>query len=329
MKIISNLRSSKVCIALNRILAKSSLFRFESLDDCKGELLSFLEPGVIQSEFLIKEAAKYRKDEIRRFCLYYPSVPFGFIIIYALHAAINTSETKYVFGFLTYIISLVIAFRISLYGTYLRRTKLLMLAVADLLRIRLDGNAVEENEKKVVIEATLLNEPTLFHDSLPTLQIMPIFQESQENEAELGVSESLAVATIPACWMKLEPLFEEVGHKLNRGKVSIILLDQLIRRECKEPSGYDGPTINTLQTPEILGCKTKSIAGKFYDYNTRSAIAFEKGNSKTTHRKYLKILQSFYQKSGHLALYNQAIDLELFISSIKIERKTRKIHLSP
>jgi len=326
-------------MAIANLIEKLPIGRFTSQDNCKKELLTFLGGDHLPNEGLLRYAVESRKREIQWIWLYIPSIMFGLMMFYILCFGTILPVSRYIFFALFMLVSLAILFKITFYKSYEDCYKNIILAASDLLRnppIRTSIKKVKLTSKKV--ERVAPKGLTNIQAEMPALQEMSIQQEappqteqkpalSQTDSAEVGAAKPEDAIKKTVYGEELLPLFKEAGEGLKYGRITIFLLDQLIRHECKQPSVYDDPIMNISESTEILGCKAKNIGSKFQGYYSRESIRFEKKNGKTTHRKYLKILQLYYQKRKDPVLYDQAKNLESFVSSIKIEGKTRKMHL--
>lgn len=115
----------------------------------------------------------------------------------------------------------------------------------------------------------------------------------------------------------------EAPETASKGSISIVLLHELIQKECERPNIYKGNTQNALAYyAHVTGCQLKNLQGKVKYYKNREAINLPTPNIRATHKKYLDILLAHYEKIGDDALYNKAQDLQAFIENSKNWKKS-------
>ena len=107
-----------------------------------------------------------------------------------------------------------------------------------------------------------------------------------------------------------------------KGSIAIVLLNELIQKECGRPNIYKGDTHKALAFyAHITGCQAKNLQGKLKCYKNREAINLSTPNIRATHKKYLDILLDYYGEIEDDILYNQAEDLQSFIERNTANRR--------
>jgi len=335
-EILKNAKPVGGLVVFANLLKRLPLAKYASPDGRKKQLLGVFDGTPFQNEISLNFAVQSRKKEIEWLCLYLPALLFGYGMLSILYAGISLHATKYAFLSIFLLVSLAVSFKMTFYKEYEELCKRLMLTAEELRKNMLaqmtEKIVLESNEKVSVLRQ---EEPTIFQEEMSALQGVSILQETRPQQEETLVlkQEEKVLPDLqeqvgePAKRLlygeELNLLWEELGEGFQKGRVPLFLLDQLIRWECKKPSIHD-PGANIANSVRIPGCKPKNIISKYPDYWSREALIIKTGNSKSTHLKYLRILQEYYNKIDDLALYNQAKDLSSFITSIKIERKMRK-----
>jgi hypothetical protein len=311
------------------------------------KLMEMVNNEYVPNRFFLDHAIERRKKEIRWIWLYLPFTLFAFVAVYFLYGALVFHVPKYVYLAFVLIPILAFSFKISFYQEYLNQCDRLMLTVAELLaKMAGQGGVVSKTpgtrvgaekiagvpESAGALEqekpAILQNPAPTLHDPEPSLQDPA--SDLQDPTPVVQDGPVLQGDRIPGKYYfgdELLPLYAEAGEELKKGRIKIFLLDQLLRHECGRPSIHDRAAFNINDTVRIPGCKNKNIISQFNEYHDRESIRLKTTNSLSTHKKYLRILKDFYERSGDLVLQNQAKDLFAFLSSIKLPRKKWKMRL--
>jgi hypothetical protein len=284
------------------------------------KLMEIVNSEYVPNRFFLDHAIERRKKEIRWVWLYLPFTIFAFTGIYFIYGALVWHVPKYVYLVFALMPTLAFIFRISFYREYLKQCDRLMLTVSELLAKTAEGGeaASETPGTKVDVqeiagmpESAGSFEPeklTVLQDPTPVVQDTPVLQGDRIPGKKYFGDELL-------------PLFEDAGDNFKKGKIKIFLLDQLLRHECGRPSIHDRAAFNIQDSVRIPGCKYKNIISQLNEYQSREAIRLKTKNILSTHKKYLRILKKFYERSGDLVLRDRAKDLSSFLFSPKLPRK--------
>lgn len=268
---------------------------YDSPEDCKAKLLAVINADHFPNEFLLNHAIEVRKKEIRWRWLWIPMVMFAFLVVYLLYGALFFHVPKYVYLSLVLIIILVIVFRITFYQSYLNIYNRLSLTAASL-----------KDEIPQVPKTKTPDKSFFLQTRKPGLQQQPAIEERAPAEKkEYG--------------KELDLFFAKAGDHEVKGRIKILLLDQLVRKECNRASIFDVLSRDIDRSVDIQGCKAKNVASQMQYYNSRKSIKLKKTHSQTTHLKYLSYLQEYYREIGEPMLEKQAEDLYYFIDLMKIE----------
>jgi len=136
------------------------------------------------------------------------------------------------------------------------------------------------------------------------------------------MEEGIQNGEVPPAFAQESGLSMDIPETTHKGTINLILLAELIKKECGRPNIYTGDIHNTAAYyARVTGCNPKNIVDKTKYYRSREGIHVNTANIRSTHRKYLELLLTHYQEIVDDTLYRGAEDLQSFIETQGIRKK--------
>ena len=299
-----------------------ALWKYSTPETCKLQLLNAVEKeNVLPGPYLLQYVIKRRVREIRWLSVYAPMVAFLIISLFIISSILSFPDGHHLYMGFGLLAGLGIAFRVTFYEQYLEAQKFLSFA-GDTIRREIfqkeHSTDVPPAQEQAPVAVTSGSDMVIEADLTPieapaiTMEIKnPVIME----DVLLDKEEPLSLVTEPES-------DEGVPGSSHKGTINLILLEELIKKECGRPNIYNGDIHNTIAFyARITGCNPKNIADKTKYYRTREAIRLETSNARSTHRKYLELLLTHYREISDDTLYNGAEDLQSFIERQAIRKK--------
>lgn len=284
------------------VFRKMALCEYITLERTKVQLLKAIGKGEDQtSPYLLRYAVDKRKMEIQWISLYLPILVMSMPVLFASKALLLSHLALHLYVWIGLVLTMSLVFRMTFFSMYQETCRFIYLAADSLLK---------GAEKKV--EVTEACAEIALTDST---NFSPINSAAGEKQQDLAV----LLPPEPEATVSLEAPETAAG----KGSITIVLLHELIQKECGRPNIYKGNTQNALAYyVHVTGCQPKNLQGKVKNYKSREAINLSTPNIRATHKKYLDILLSYYEEIGDDALYNKAEDLQAFIENSKNWKKS-------
>jgi len=265
------------------VLRALSLWDYSTEEQARRQLEKVIERGNHPpGPYILQYAINRRKQEIQWPFLYIPLFTYLLISILLIMGGLSSQKPWQLFMSMAIVACLVFIFRNTWLSTYAAAFRSICLA----------GDALSREwfeKTKTEMENAPQNPETEIQQGQPEIP--------RSDETQLGRD-------------------SDATRELVKGALPIFLLHELLKKECKRPNIYDGDIHETTRYYAIVsGFKQKNILSKVKHYISRQSLDLRTPNARSTHRKYIDILQQHYNEINDDTLYKQAGDLQSFIEN--------------
>ena len=284
------------------VFRNMALWEYASPERSKQQLLRAIEKeGAHPSAYLLQYAIDKRKSEIQWASLYLPVLAFVAPILFVFYVLLLSHLALYLYLGIALILALSLVFKVTYFSQYQEACRFIYVAADSLL---------QETEKEGMPKETKVRPEIDLTDSVNFSPALSIGE---------GIQQDLIAMPLPEAEAIISP---DIPESASKGSIAIVLLNELVHKECGRPNIYKGDTHKALAFyAHITGCQAKNLQGKLKYYKNREAINLSTANIRATHKKYLDILLDYYGETGDDILYNKAEDLQSFIENTANRQK--------